>query len=517
MKTKILYTLLAFMAVIWSACKKHDYAEGTLSPITSLEDVRGLHKGTDVTMDRNSLMGAYQITGVVISQPDSGNVPANTVVMQNTRRSKTRGIILAVNNANTYKPGDSLLINIEGKTLSKVNGSLQITGLTNESITKVSENETINVQAASSYSINLKPGDFESTLVSITSGTVNPLPELGDTFVGDKSIVNGADSIILHTEPTANYAQTELPATATFTGILFIAQNASGVPVIQVWPRRGGDITDRVAPPDPNAPKLGKFPVIITGFVNDAKGGDGNYEYFQFRATRDINFEETPMSVVTCTNAGSAAPYAGTAPAGGWATGGGRTYKFNLTTGSVTKGEFFYVGGSFKKINGANSTDMTSVKWARDIDYRNNDGDGFGSKSGGLLPNSGNAGGIAIFEGINIAEESVPVDVVFFGGTGKTTIFNEVDNFGYRIVESDHYNPIDPATSTPQPFFYQGTNQYVIPHKAPADLGIFVKLGGVFNATTKTWATPRAHEFFQMVMETPVSDIETGNVTEIVD
>ncbi|RYE12031.1 MAG: hypothetical protein EOP51_32270, partial [Sphingobacteriales bacterium] len=317
MKTRLLYFLLLSTAAIWSACKKHDYAAGQLSPVTSVEDVRALYKGTDVIIDRNGLMGAYQVTGVVISQPDSGNAPAGVVVMQNTRRNKTRGIILRLDNANVYKPGDSLRINIEGKTLTKVNGSLQIKGLTSESITKVSEDRPINVQSTSSYSINLKPGEFESTVVKITSGTVNPIPTLGDTFTGDKSIVNGADSIILHTEPTANYAEAEVPATANFTGIVFVSQASDGTDVLQIWPRTGSDITDRIAPPDPNGPKLGKFPVIITGFVNDAKGGDANYEYFQFMATRDINFEETPMAVVTCTNAGTAEPYKGTAPAGG--------------------------------------------------------------------------------------------------------------------------------------------------------------------------------------------------------
>jgi hypothetical protein len=516
MKTRILYLLL-LSAVLWSACEKHDYAEGVLSPISSLDELRSLHKGSDLTLEKADLTGAHQITGVVISDPSSGNLPAGMLVLQNKRRNITRGIILQTSDASMYNAGDSLLVNVEGKILSRVNGSLQIKGISAADIQKVSEGNELNVQSTSSYSINLKPSDFESTLVKITSATVDPVPEFGDDFTGDKVLVNGADRITLHTEATAAFAQEEIPATATFTGILFMKTGTDGNTVLQIWPRSSDDVIDRVAPVDPNGPKLGKFPVIITGFVNDAKGGDGNYEYFQFRATRDINFEETPMAVVTCTNAGGAAPYAGTAPGGGWATGGGRTYKFNLTSGSVTKGEFFYVGGSNKRINGPNSTVMNTVKWIRDIAYVTNDGDGFGAKSGGLLPNSGNAGGIAIFEGINVAEESVPVDVVFFGGTGKTTIYNETDNTGYRIVESDHYSPVDPATSTPQPFFYQGTNQYVIPHQSPTDLGIFVKLGGVFNATTKTWVTPRAHTFFLMGMETPVTEIEANDVTTIVN
>lgn len=517
MKTRILYLLLLCTTIIWSACEKHDYAKGVLSPISSLDELRSLHKGNDITIEKADLTGAHQITGVVISDPSSGNVPAGMLVFQNTSRSKTRGIILQTNDASMYTAGDSLLVNVEGKTLSRVNGSLQIKGISAADIQKVSEGNYLNVQSTSSYSINLKPADFESTLVKVSSATVDPVPEFGDNFVGDKILVNGADKITLHTEATAVFAQEELPATATFTGILFMQTGTDGSTVLQIWPRSTDDITDRVAPVDPNGPQLGKAPVIITGFVNDSKGGDGNYEYFQFMATRDINFEQTPMAVVTCTNAGSAEPYKGTAPAGGWATGGGRTYKFNLTSGSVRKGEFFYVGGSFKRINGPNSTNISSANWVRDIDYRNNDGDGFGAKNGGLLPNSGNAGGIAIFEGINVGEESVPVDVVFYGGTGKTTIYNADSNFGYRITENDHYNPIDLSTNQEQPFFYQGTNLYVIPHQNPADLGIFTKLGGVFDAATKTWITPRTHLFFQMNMETPISEIETGDVTVMVN
>jgi hypothetical protein len=156
---------------------------------------------------------------------------------------------------------------------------------------------------------------------------------------------------------------------------------------------------------------------------------------------------------------------------------------------------------------------MSFSKWIRSIAYVTNDGDGFGSKSGGLFPNSGNAGGMAIFEGINVTETSVPLDVVFFGGTGATTIFNETNNNGYRIVENDRYNPVDPATTAAQPFFFQGTNLYIIPHQNPANLGLFTKLGGDYNTTTKKWTTARTHLFYQMTLTSAVSEIETGNVT----
>src|SRR5689334_2844029 len=69
------------------------------------------------------------------------------------------------------------------------------------------------------------------------------------------------------------------------------------------------------------------------------KGAIGNIRIFSLMLPKLINFEKTPMAVVTCTNAGTAAPNAGDAPGAGWATGGGRTYKFNLTSGVVNKGD----------------------------------------------------------------------------------------------------------------------------------------------------------------------------------
>lgn len=513
MRQKIYTITLLCLLILVAACQKHDYAAGMLSPITSLEDVRALYKGADVVLNKENLMEAGQITGVVISNPDSGNVASGIVVLQNRRRNKTRGIILELPSAAAYKAGDSLLVSVTGLTLTKEKGSLRLRGLTDGGIKKISSGNVTTAITVSSYNITLKPGEYESTLVKISAGTINPAPLPGVPLSGDHSVVNGADSIILHTETTAAFAANELPASANFTGIVYLNEIVPGEAVLQVWPRTYGDITDRIAPIDPNGPKLGKFPVVITGFVNDAKGADGNYEYFQFRATRDIDFEKTPMAVVSCTNAGAAAPNVGKAPAGGWATGGGRTYKFNLSSGSVAKGEFFYVGGSNKRINGPNSTDISAAKWIRTIAYVTNDGDGFGSANSGLLPNSGNAGGVAIFEGTNITETSVPVDAILFGGTGAGTIYNADTNTGYRTVDGDRYSTVDPATGTAQPFFFQGTNTYVIPHQSPADQGIFVKLGGVYNTTTKTWTTARGYTFYLMTATSTVAEIENTGAT----
>lgn len=88
--------------------------------------------------------------------------------------------------------------------------------------------------------------------------------------------------------------------------------------------------------------------------MSDVKGGDGNYEYMQFMATRNIDFSEENFSVVVTNNAGASIPTG--FPSKGWATGAAatkgnaRTFKFNLTSGTVAKGEFFYVGGAANKL-----------------------------------------------------------------------------------------------------------------------------------------------------------------------
>src|SRR5690606_33927054 len=125
----------------------------------------------------------------------------------------------------------------------------------------------------------------------------------------------------------------------------------------------------------------------------DPTSTDANYEYIQLMATKDLDFSVTPFAIVTTNNAGANTPTG--YPVDGWATGGLRTYKIDLTSGTVTKGEYFYVGAN-KNIWGSGSTDMSSSKWFQKM-YATDDGDGFGTKTTNLLANSGNAAGIAVF------------------------------------------------------------------------------------------------------------------------
>ena len=290
-------------------------------------------------------------------------------------------------------------------------------------------------------------------------------------------------------------------------------------------------------------------PFLISGFLADPRGTDapasgasatfpnphegnasihsGPYEYIQFLALEDIDFSATPYSVVTC----KILTTEGGAPnADGWAAGGSKSYKFNLTEGTVSKGEFFYVGGTAKALNGYNTcgiVSMMSSKWIRTIAY-NDPGasfDGFGNATSGWLNNYNTTGraldGIAVFEGTDVDRNSTPFDAIFFGNV-ITNSFDAVNNYGYRIPSNDWYNPINPDTGEAQPMFGQGVNTTFVQGPVNVDLSDYTKMGGIIRAGDKQWLTPREATFQLMTpcvgTDWTIADIESGpGVTRIVD
>src|SRR5690606_18658587 len=58
---------------------------------------------------------------------------------------------------------------------------------------------------------------------------------------------------------------------------------------------------------DPNKPHPDALPFVISGFIADPNGADGNYEYIQFLALTDITFDNSSnaYSVIICNNAGT--------------------------------------------------------------------------------------------------------------------------------------------------------------------------------------------------------------------
>src|SRR5678816_3458291 len=149
MKNKIIIPLILLMLSFMLGCKKDiypgDYPGGKISPYISILDVRSLYKGDDVTLTVDKMFGSEKITGVVVSDHSGGNLPAGLLVLQDKRRlSQLRGIAIPIGtDAASYLPGDSVIIDITGAVLKKVDGILQLTGITNSKITKISSGNTI--------------------------------------------------------------------------------------------------------------------------------------------------------------------------------------------------------------------------------------------------------------------------------------------------------------------------------------------------------------------------------------
>lgn len=498
MKKILSFIFLLSLAFLWGCEKKDNYPGGTISPYIAILDLRSLDKGQEVALTKENMFGSNKITGLVISDHSGGNLPAGLLVVQDHRRlAKLRGIAISIGeDANNYKPGDSVIIDVEGGVLKRVNGILQLTGITNTDITKVSSDNTITPAIVKISDLLASPGSYESTLISVYKASFDPSYPQGSTYVGDRIINDGFGNITLHTEAGAEFANNTLPFLSNFTGIVLNGSDATP----QLWPRNEEDIMVLSA----IKPKI--TPVIITGYLIDPSGSDGNYEYIQMMATKDIDFAATPFSVVTTNNAGTSTPTG--YPINGWATGDLRTYKINLTSGTVQKGQYFYVGAN-KNIWGAGSTDISSSKWFTKM-YATVAGDGFGKATSNLLANSGNAAGIAVFDIPDVDASSVPVDVIFFGGGGSLYTAGPPAK-GYRITNTDYYDMTNPSTQVDQPFFAMGSNTGKL---AFSTTGNFAQLGGTYNKTTGRWTKARLLQNVVLTQTSTVAEIEGATTIE---
>ena len=499
MKKAIIYAL--FLIPFLQGCEKDNYPGGKISPYVSIYDIRNLYKGKEVTLTIDKMYGSTKITGVVVSDHSGGNLPAGLLILQDSRRlSQLRGISIPLGaDAVKYVPGDSVIINVEGSILKKADGILQITNIPPNAVTKVASGLTIPVNRVPVNLILANPANYESTLIVVVKGGFNPLPAPTDVLSGDKVLNDGFGEIALHTEAGATFAGKPMPVLANFYGIVF---NANDKPQFRL--RKDDDVTILSS-------TIEVASVLITGFISDVKGADGNYEYTQFLATKDIDFAVTPYSVVVTNNANASTPTG--YPSKGWATGGMRTFKFNITSGKATSGTFFYVGGTGKTINGSASTSMATSNWVRTFNYTTTDGDGFGTKTGGLYANSGNASGVAIFEGTNITVDSKPVDVIFVSSGGSLFTPGPPPQ-GYRITNTDWYDVKNPITLQDQPFYQSGSNTLCLAY-ATADLGYFNLLGGEYSPALGRWTKARKQTNLLLTKESAIIEIEGEGATKI--
>jgi len=291
--------------------------------------------------------------------------------------------------------------------------------------------------------------------------------------------------------------------------------------------------------------------VVITGVMADPRWYDargdgatsqsvphiGGFEYIQLRATEDIDFSATPFALIVARN-----DAANPVTANGWAEGGDITFKFSLTSGTVSKGNFFYVGGLEKRIagykNGRKSTDISETapieanraNWIRSINVSLGGDDGVGSAppmATGLMYTI-NPYAIAVFDTNTVLSTTKPIDAVFFSPSLAAIDYIKYDsdgNKGYLVPDNDLYNSSESAyfCQNDKNTSYFETEQVAAPKNpvSKAQLnngetwdsantgtlsnndegyGWFCKLGGVYDLGAETWVTPRSPVYDRLML-----------------
>ena len=536
MKYSVSLFLIIIVAVGISSCMKDTYENyygGTPNDIVSILDVRPIYKDHDVVLTKENLYGATRVAAVVISDHKEKNLPPGLLMVQDNRRLQTlRGISIELGAAAAnYHVGDSLVIEIAGGTLTRKNGILTITGLTESNITAAGKG-TVALNTITIAQLQAHPELYESSLCLINKGSFNPALKSGEVIGGSKPINDGFGDLILNIDPGTSYAKNAPYVLAAYVGIPI--RTADGP--VELRTRNGDDIVNM---------GFSAQDLLITGFQSDPKGGDGGYEYVQMMATKEIDFTATPYSIVFSSNAGT--NNTATPLVAGWATGGQRTIKWNITAGGVQKGQFFYFGFQGKKINGSAGTYAfpASTNWYQKT-YANaanttNAGDGGLVKASsftntGPWANSGNTCGVALFKGTTVTEASVPEDVLFVASGGATDVYNPAKTpiLGYRICNNDWYSMysviIDPATYKPTIVpclhYRSAGNTTNMPYPindahptAATDAGLFNMMGGVYNITLGRWTTARKQVVVELFQATATIDSleKHPSVTKLID
>lgn len=283
---------------------------------------------------------------------------------------------------------------------------------------------------------------------------------------------------------------------------------------------------------DPNQPHPDAAAFVISGWLAQPTTSDANYEYIQFLALRDINFSDENFAVITCNNAGQTN---GEPPPQGWVSGTyandngivrNRTYKFNITSGTVKKGEYFYVGGTSGRINGPNSgaNSIPATKWVRQHAYNSLPGDDdVGGMTTNLLANSGLTYGVAVFRGTTVVHDTEPMDVVFLRNPQTDYIlFGPVngEDRGFRVTNTDYYTVTETIRYINQ---YDALNKYYNVNSVGGagstvtnlGAGNFLELRGVYDVVTAKWTTARSRNVISLSSTSVVSAIETPNSTKM--
>src|ERR1044072_7158154 len=197
-----LFLIISIVAIV-SSCNRvtyEDYFGATPNDIISALDLRPIYRGEDVILSKEVLYGADKMAVVVASDHTEKNLPEGLLVVQDGRRLNTiRGISIEVGaDAAKYHSGDSLMIDLNGGTLTRKNGILTITGLTTANITNKGKG-WLGINVATIAQLKTRPDNYESTLTLINKASFNPALQPGESIGGLKPINDGFGDLMLYT------------------------------------------------------------------------------------------------------------------------------------------------------------------------------------------------------------------------------------------------------------------------------------------------------------------------------
>lgn len=251
---KLNYILLALgSTLVLSSClKEYDNpAEGQQSDKAAIYVVRSAYQGTAITLKEGDLAGATFTSGTVISNNAAGNIQPGRFIIQNTSPSSssagdiTTGIIIDMGSGTNvpYVPGDSVVVNVIGGKLQRINGQLMISGISADKVSKVAENRPVLVRPVTLAMLTNFFSNYESTLISVHADVT----EAGTSYSGEKQLDDNTATAVLYTRPEASFAGASLPVNANFTGIAVYKNDggndtAGAKKVVQL--RNSNDVTN---------------------------------------------------------------------------------------------------------------------------------------------------------------------------------------------------------------------------------------------------------------------------------
>lgn len=173
-----------------------------------LSDIRALYTGTTTNVPNN-----FQVTGVVISDAESGNIHSQNIFLQDG----TAGIVVRFTEPHPFAMGQELTITVRGAELSEFRTLLQLNAIPLSSVTSERAGVLPTPRVATVEDIKTNGEAWESTLVTIQNATITG----STTFNGATKINDSTGSLDMYTGGGAAFSGDALPANAVnITGVV---------------------------------------------------------------------------------------------------------------------------------------------------------------------------------------------------------------------------------------------------------------------------------------------------------